>query len=75
MAGTSAHDKQVENLVAAKILVLVVKDRELLCIDDSSDRVNNAARKKPCKFASGQIVQNLAESKYTGPPHSDVKNG
>ena len=29
MAGTSAHDKQVENLVAAKILVLVVKDREL----------------------------------------------
>ncbi len=47
MTGTAAHDKQVEDLMAPKVLMLQIKEWELECVDNTADRIDDAARKKP----------------------------
>ena len=50
MAGTSAHHEEVEDFVAAEILMLSVENRKLQCIDHTADCVNDSAGEKPSEF-------------------------
>ena len=43
MAGASAHDKEVEDLVGAEAFMLGVKNRQLEGVDDAADGVDNSA--------------------------------
>ena len=48
MADTSAHDKQMENLMGAEVLVAGIKERKLQGVDDASHRVyDTAGHRKP----------------------------
>ena len=45
MAQASAHDKQMENLMGAEVLVAGIKERKLQGVDDASNCVNDTACK------------------------------
>ena len=47
--------------MAAKILMLIVENRKLQCIDHTADCVNDSAGEKPSEFCTCQIVENLTE--------------
>ena len=72
MACTSAHHEEVEDFVAAKILMLIVENRKLQCIDHTADRVNDSAGEKPSEFCTCQIVEYVTECEYTYSCHTNV---
>src|SRR5699024_6823417 len=75
VAGASAHDKKVEDLVAPEVFVPAVKDRKLQRIDDAAHSVNDSACQQPSECCGGHIVQDLGEGQYAGPAHSDIEYG
>src|SRR5699024_3051098 len=75
VAGASAHDKKVEDLVAPAVFVPAVKDRKLQRVDDAAHSVNDSACQQPSECCGGHIVQDLGEGQYAGPAHSDIEYG
>ena len=49
VADASAHHEQMENLMRTEVLVDTVEYRKFQRIDDSANRVENAASKQPSK--------------------------
>ena len=74
MAGTSAHHEEVEDFVAAEILMLTVENRKLQCIDHTTDCVNDSAGEKPSEFCTCQIVEDLTECEDTDPFGQNTQN-
>lgn len=54
MAEASAHDKQVEDLMGAEILVSGIEERKLQCIDDTADGVDDASGYEPQEGCGGE---------------------
>ena len=75
MAGTSEHDKEVEDFVAAEILMLTVENRKLQCIDHTADCVEDSAGEKPSEFCTCQIVEDLTECEDTEPSNTNLEGG
>lgn len=74
VAGASAHDKEVEDLMAAEIFMPAVEDRELQCIDHAADRVNNSSCQKPAKSRCAHGIEDLGECQHAGPSHADIQD-
>lgn len=49
MTSASAHYKQMKNLVASKVFVLLIKYRKLQCIDNAACRIYKPSGQEPCK--------------------------
>lgn len=47
MADTSTHYKKMKDLMAAEVFMAAVKDRQFQCVDDTANRIDNAACQKP----------------------------
>lgn len=47
MADASAHDKQMEDFMRAKMSMLGIENRKFQSIDNTSCRIDNAAGKQP----------------------------
>lgn len=75
VAGASAHDEEMEDLVAAEVLVLAVKDRELQRVDHTAHGVDDASCEEPSEGCRGHVVQDLGEGEYAGPSHPDIEDG
>ena len=75
VAGASAHDEQVEDLMTAEVLVSAVEQRKLQRVDHAADGVDDPACKQPSESGRGEIAEQLGECQHTGPSHADVKHG
>ena len=47
VAGTCGHYKQMKDLMASEIFVLIVKDWKLLCIDHAANGVDDTSGQQP----------------------------
>lgn len=65
MAGASAHDKQMEDLMGAEIFVACVEQRKLQRVDNAADGVDDAACEQPAKCRRGERINKLRESEHT----------
>ena len=74
MAGTSQHDKHMEDFMRAEVFVLCIKDGKLKSINDAANGINNAACKKPVEACSWERVENRYKGQYAKPSHSNVEN-
>ena len=74
MACASAHYKQMEDLMAAEILMSAVEDRQFQRIDHSPRGIDDPACKKPSEGSRRHGVQDLGKCKHTGPAHPDVQD-
>ena len=72
MAEASTHNKEMENLMGAEVLVPGIKDWKLQCIDDASHGINDASGQKPAESGSGQSQDNLLESQDADPAHGNI---
>ena len=75
MASAPAHYKEVEDLVAAEVLMPVVEKRQLQRVDDAAHRIDDTAGKEPAERRGGHVVEDLRKCQYTGPAHSDIEDG
>ena len=57
MADTSAHDKQMENLMGAEVLVAGIKERKLQGVDDAAYGVNDTAGQKESEAYCRQFLK------------------
>lgn len=74
MADASAHHKQVENLMRAKVFVESVKYRQLERVDDTANRVDNPPSQQPAKCRVGQCAPQRAKDKQTQPAHRNINH-
>ncbi len=74
MTETSAHDEEMEDLVASEVLVLSVEDRKFQCVDDAADRVDDTTGQEPSECGRSQSVEQLADCKDADPTHSDIQD-
>ena len=75
MAHTSQHYENMKYLMRSEILMLCIEDRQLQCVDDTSDGIDDAAGQKPAEPCTGQVVEDRDEGQNTEPSHSDVDYG
>lgn len=73
MAETSRHNKKMKDLVTSEILVTVIEDWKLQCVNNAADSVNDAACQKPSKCSRTESIDNLTVSEDAGPSHSDIE--
>ena len=73
MAGASQHDEDMKDLMRTEIFVPGVKNRELQAVNNTTDRINDAAGQKPSKTGSGKGVKNGQKGQDTEPPHADIQ--
>lgn len=52
-----------------------IEDRQLQCVDDTSDGIDDAAGQEPAEPCAGQVVEDRNEGQNTEPSHSDVDYG
>ena len=72
MTEASAHDEQMKYFMRTKILMSGVKKRELQCIYDPADCVNNPTGEQPAKGSSRQAMDDRTEYKDTDPAHGNI---
>ena len=72
MAEASAHDKQVEDLMGAEILVSGIEERKLQCIDDTADGVNDASGYEPQEGCGGEGGYQRHHGEDTEPSHGNI---
>ena len=65
----------MEDLMAPEIFVSVIENRKFQRINHASHRIDNTSCQKPSESRRGHVIENLSKSQYTGPSHSDIKNG
>lgn len=58
---TSGHYKQVKDLVASEIFVLIIKNRKFECVDDASYSVDDTACQQPSECCRRKCVKQLCE--------------
>ena len=75
MTEASAHDEQMKYFMRTKILMSGVKKRELQCIYDPADCVNNPTGEQPAKGSSRQAMDDRTEYKDTDPAHGNIDHG
>ena len=73
MADAAAHDKQVEDFMGAKILMVGVKEGELQRIDHTAHGIDYAPCQQPQEGGGGQSVQQLAEHQDAHPAHGNIE--
>ena len=49
-----------------------IEDRQLQCVDDTSDGIDDAAGQEPAETCTRQVVKDRHESEYAQPAHSDI---
>ena len=54
MAEASSHDKQMEDLMGAEVLMSGVEQRQLQRVDDSACGVDDPSGQKPAKGGGGK---------------------
>ncbi len=72
MAEASAHDKQVEDLMGAEILVSGIEERKLQCIDDTADGVDDASGYEPQEGCGGEGGYQRHHGEDTEPSHGNI---
>lgn len=75
MAHTSQHYENMKYLMRSKIFMFCIEDRQLQCVDDTSDGIDDAAGQEPAEPCAGQVVEDRNEGQNTEPSHSDVDYG
>lgn len=75
MACASAHYKQMEDLVQAKVLPVVLKPGKLQRVDDAAHGVDDTAGQKEAEAQGRQLVEQRSNGYDTKPAHGDVHNG
>ena len=75
VADASAHNEEVEDLVASEVFMFVIENRYFQCINNTADCVDNTSCKQPSESGQRHIAENLCKCKDTRPSHSDIKNG
>ena len=75
MTEASAHDKQVKDLVRTEIFVPGIEQRELHCVNNASDRVNDTAGQEPEKCPRNQGSYDLPDGGQADPAHGDIDAG
>ena len=75
VAGASAHDEEMEDLVAAEVFMPAVEDWKLQRVDHTAHGVDDPSGEEPSEGCRGHIVQDLGEGEYTGPAHPDIEDG
>ena len=75
MAHTSQHYENMKYLMRFKIFMFCIEDRQLQCVDDTSDGIDDAAGQEPAEPCAGQVVEDRNEGQNTEPSHSDVDYG
>ena len=75
VADTSAHYKEMENLMGAEKLMSAVKYWKLQGIYDAADGVNNTAGEEPSKSRVGQHVPERPEYREADPSHGNINEG
>ena len=56
VAGTSTHDKEVEDLVTSEVLMPAVEQRQFQGIDYAADGVDDPAGKQPSESGRSKIA-------------------
>lgn len=74
VADTSGEDEKVEDFMAAKIFVELVKKRQFQSIDNAAYGVNDAAGKEPAKGCCGEGFHKGPEHQHAEPSHCNIKN-
>lgn len=72
VAEASCQHEQMEDLMAPKVPVPAVKQRELQGIDNASDRIDDAASGKPRQCLKIKCSDQRFHDDYTGPAHGDI---
>lgn len=72
MADASSHNKEVKNLVGAKVFMPGVENRKLQGIDHTSYGIDQAAGQQPAEPCRRKGFYDRHKGKYTQPSHSDV---
>ena len=72
MAEASGHNKEMEYFVTSKVLMAIIENRQLKCVDNSADSVYYTACEKPGKGSLWQVMKYLSKSKNTYPSHGNV---
>lgn len=75
MAHTSQHYENMKYLMRSKIFMFCIEDRQLQCVDDTSDGIDDDAGQEPAEPCAGQVVEDRNEGQNTEPSHSDVDYG
>lgn len=75
MADTSAHDKQMENLMGAEVLVAGIKERKLQGVDDASHRVYDTAGQQPQEAGFWHGIQYFGDGQDAYPAHGNINQG
>lgn len=75
MAHTSQHYENMKYLMRSKIFMFCIEDRQLQCVDDTSDGIDDATGQEPAEPCAGQVVEDRNEGQNTEPSHSDVDYG
>lgn len=55
MAHTSQHYENMKYLMRSKIFMFCIEDRQLQCVDDTSDGIDDAAGQEPADPARGRL--------------------
>lgn len=56
----------------SKIFMSGIEDRQLQCVDDTSDGIDDATGQEPAEPCAGQVVEDRNEGQNTEPAHSNV---
>lgn len=72
MAHTSQHYENMKYFMRSKIFMFCIEDRQLQCVDNTSDGIDDAAGQEPAEPCAGQAVEDRNEGQNTEPAHSDV---
>ena len=75
MAETSAHHKEMEDLMGTEILMFGIEDRKFQGVNDAADGINDTAGQKPSECARCQGCDDLFDRGETYPAHGDVDQG
>ena len=75
MAHTSQHYENMKHLMRSEILMLCIEDRQLQCVDNTSDGIDDAAGEKPCESGRCESGNDLADRHDAYPAHRDVDHG
>ena len=75
MTQTAAHDKQVEDLMGAKVFMPGVEDGQLQCVDNAAYGIDDASGQHPHKPGFGHGAEDLCNGKHAHPAHGNVYEG
>lgn len=73
VAETPAHYKKMEYFMTSEILVPVIEDWKLQCIDDAADGIDNPSGQQPAKGCCRHGIEDLCKCEYACPAHADIQ--